>query len=247
MIYRPARKLADLSPEVARLVLRLGAVLRPRPLSYQEITEAVLRRTEGVWVCPPMVRRVLAGVPGLLTLTDTAASMIGFVSTGSISPDFETGSPPGRGRSRSGAGSRRPRRTRPTHGGGPRGASPRMRGPPTRSARRSSPRPTLRRRGLTPPRSGRPAPSTTPARGRRRQGAIRAASASPSRINYIQLRRFSTSRPIRARVAAKAPSEPLSSIGTGCTATPTPLNVIGVSLPSMPIVVLLEIGPAVTG
>ena len=96
MIYRPARKLADLSPEVARLVLRLGAVLRPRPLSYQEITEAVLRRTEGVWVCPPMVRRVLAGVPGLLTLTDTAASMIGFVSTGSISPDFETGSPPGK-------------------------------------------------------------------------------------------------------------------------------------------------------
>jgi hypothetical protein len=42
VIYRPARKLADVTPEVGRIVRRLGAVTRPRPLSYQEITEFVL-------------------------------------------------------------------------------------------------------------------------------------------------------------------------------------------------------------
>lgn len=60
MIYRPARRLSDLAPEEVRLVVRLAGVLRPRPASYSEITEGVLRFTDGLWVRPPLVRRVLA-------------------------------------------------------------------------------------------------------------------------------------------------------------------------------------------
>ena len=60
MIYRPVVRLSDLTPELVALVLRLAGVTRPRPLSYAQITEVVLCRTEGVWVRSPLVRRVIA-------------------------------------------------------------------------------------------------------------------------------------------------------------------------------------------
>lgn len=51
---------------MAEAIVRLGSVSRPRPLSYGEITEMILRATEGLWIRPPFVRRLLAKVPGLL-------------------------------------------------------------------------------------------------------------------------------------------------------------------------------------
>ena len=67
MIYQPVRALAEVTPEVARLVVRLASILRPRPASYREITKDVLRCTDGVWVRPPLVRRlIVAHAPALL-------------------------------------------------------------------------------------------------------------------------------------------------------------------------------------
>jgi hypothetical protein len=77
VIYRTARRLSDLTPELVDLVLRLAGALRPRPLSYSEITDAVLCSTEGVWVRPPLVRRVIAcHAPELLDRRAAAREMV---------------------------------------------------------------------------------------------------------------------------------------------------------------------------
>ena len=59
VIYRPVRALAELTPETVRLLVGLASISKPRVPSYSEITEAVLRATEGLWIRPPLVRRVI--------------------------------------------------------------------------------------------------------------------------------------------------------------------------------------------
>jgi hypothetical protein len=67
VIYRPARKLAEVTPETVRLVVGLASISKPRVPSYSEITDAVLRATEGLWIKPSLVRRVIAcHAPALL-------------------------------------------------------------------------------------------------------------------------------------------------------------------------------------
>jgi hypothetical protein len=58
--YKSAKGVAEVAPETVELVLRLASVSRPRPASYAEIADAVLRATEGVSLHPPLVRRLIA-------------------------------------------------------------------------------------------------------------------------------------------------------------------------------------------
>lgn len=60
MHYKSVRKVAEAAPETVELVLRLASVSRPRPASYAQITDAVIKAAGGVLVRPQVVRRIIA-------------------------------------------------------------------------------------------------------------------------------------------------------------------------------------------